>query len=65
MSIALKEARETRYWLRLITEAGLIRAELLKDLAREADELTRILAAIVFRCRRTDRWPVFIENWAF
>jgi four helix bundle protein len=45
--IALKEARETLYWLRLIEESALIRAELLTSLVAKTRELTKILGAIV------------------
>ena len=45
--IALKEARETRYWLRLIIAAELVTPPKVSGLQQEADEITRILAAIV------------------
>ncbi len=46
-SIACKEARETRYWLRLLSESGIISPEELVDLMAECNELTAILTAIV------------------
>lgn len=46
-SIACKEARETLYWLRLISEVDFIPARKLKDLATECDELIAILTTIV------------------
>jgi four helix bundle protein len=45
--IALKEARESLYWLRLIVAAELVPPRRVASLEQEADELTRILAAIV------------------
>ena len=46
MSIASKEARETRYWLRLLKESGLMNWDLSPHLA-EIEEIIRILTAIV------------------
>lgn len=40
---ALQELEETSYWLELLTESGIMKAELLIGLIREADELTAIL----------------------
>ncbi|MDR4509922.1 MAG: four helix bundle protein [Candidatus Brocadiaceae bacterium] len=47
MSIACKEARETHYWLRLLSESETISRERLADLIRESDELIAILTAII------------------
>jgi len=47
MSIANKEAGETKYWLRLIRDARLFRDGEVETLVQEADELVRILTAIV------------------
>ena len=46
-AIALKEARETLYWLRLLTATNLLPAERLTELQTECDELTRIIGAII------------------
>ncbi|MFQ4137399.1 four helix bundle protein [Nodosilinea sp. PGN35] len=46
MAIASKEARETRYWLRLLKESNLADIELRAELG-QIDELIRILTAIV------------------
>lgn len=51
-TIALKEARETHYWLRLLLAAGLVNADAIQPLIKEADEITRILGAIVTKARR-------------
>jgi four helix bundle protein len=44
MSISLKEARETNYWLRLIKRTGYITKD---DLIVESDEIMNILGAII------------------
>ena len=46
MSIALKEARETRYWLRLLQQSQLVSLDFSAQLD-SAEELVRILTAIV------------------
>ncbi len=46
MSITLKEAKETRYWLRLLRESHLVEIDVNHELAL-ADELIRILSSIV------------------
>ncbi|HSK74750.1 MAG TPA: four helix bundle protein [Pyrinomonadaceae bacterium] len=46
MSIASKEARETKYWLRLLNESNITSINVLKEL-REVDELIKILTSIV------------------
>jgi four helix bundle protein len=51
--IALKEARETHYWLRLISAAHLAEAHTLEPLLNEATELKKILGAIIVSARRT------------
>ena len=46
MTIALKEARETLYWLRLLNESDLVTVHVSSHLV-DCNELIRILAAIV------------------
>ena len=46
MSIASKEARETKYWLRLLHEAEVIEHDF-APLMRDIDEIISILTAIV------------------
>lgn len=55
MGIARSEAREARYWLRLIGGHGLLPASRLASLQQEIDELVRILTAIVKNTRRVAR----------
>jgi four helix bundle protein len=47
MGIALKEARESNYWLRLIKVSDLARGDELDYLLRESEELRKILTSIV------------------
>ena len=47
MSIALKEARETHYWLRLLSAADVVKVELVSEIQAEANEITAILTSIV------------------
>src|SRR5258707_12965901 len=51
-SIALKEARETHYWLRLLLESGDCPSETAAPRCQEADEIKRILAAIIVKTKR-------------
>ena len=46
MFIALKEANETSYWLRLLNKTGYIDDEKFSTLFNDADELISILVAI-------------------
>jgi four helix bundle protein len=50
-SIALKEARETLYWLRLIAECEIIASLRLAEITLECDELVAILTTIVKNTR--------------
>ena len=47
MKIALKEAQETRYWLRTIVESEMLVDEETKALLKEIDELVRIIHTII------------------
>ena len=47
MSIALKEANETLYWLRLLHDSGYTDDKVHSSIYGEADEITAILASIV------------------
>ena len=50
-NIALKEARETHFWLRLFTETQVVPPEKLEGLLSESNELVAILTAIVKNAR--------------
>lgn len=45
--IALKEARETNYWLRLYKSTNMVSEEKINDLLKESHEIISILTVIV------------------
>jgi four helix bundle protein len=45
LSIVVEESDETLYWLELIQETGMVKAELLRDIISEANELVAIMLA--------------------
>ncbi len=47
LKIARKEAKESKYWLRLLQELNPDLEEISKELIFEADELKKILSAII------------------
>ena len=47
MQIAYKEARETRYWLRLFHEGGLIEKKLSESFLKDCESILRILTTIL------------------
>lgn len=47
ISISLKEARETKYWLEVIKNSGLMSNQILEQLAKESDEIIAILVKSV------------------
>jgi four helix bundle protein len=51
-SIALKEARECHYWLRLLIAAKIMPEKRLAELRDEADEIKHILGSIVVRTKK-------------
>jgi four helix bundle protein len=53
MNVALREARETLYWLRLLEASRILEASAAIPLIQEADEICRILGAIVSSARGT------------
>ncbi len=46
MKIAMKESRETHYWLRLLDESSLVKNIDLADPLNECDQLSRMLTSI-------------------
>jgi len=50
--ISLKEARETKYWLRLVVAAGVVTEKSVAALRAEADEISRVIAQIVINTRK-------------
>lgn len=47
ISISYKEARETSYWLRLLTDAELLETKLSESFLKDIEELKKILASIL------------------
>jgi four helix bundle protein len=54
-NIALKEARETLYWLRLVDASGELSNGACKILLREADEIARVIASIIVKAKKGAR----------
>jgi four helix bundle protein len=52
VEIALREARECLYWLRICAALGLGNPSVVRELQGEADQLVRILTAIVVNTKR-------------
>ena len=46
MTIAYKEARETKYWIRLLNDSGLLEEVAALDLINDVEELLRIMGSI-------------------
>jgi len=53
-AIALKEARETHYWLRIIAASELVPEHRLSELLTEADEIMRVIGAIIVSAKRSE-----------
>jgi four helix bundle protein len=62
IGIALKEAGETRYWLRLIRDSNLSPKDKLFQAIAHAEELHRSLASIVKTSRGKPPLPLSIRN---
>ena len=45
MSVVVEEADETVFWLELLRDGGIMKAEQIDDLVRESNELAAIFAA--------------------
>lgn len=54
MSIVVEEADETVYWLEMIRDAEIIKAEKLSDLINEAEQVLKIMSASL-KTARTNR----------
>jgi len=46
VGISHKEARESNYWLRLLRDSGQVKEELIEDLIKESEEITKVLFSI-------------------
>lgn len=54
-SIALKEARETQYWLRLLAASEILSAKQIAPTLAEATEIVAIMTTIVKNARNEDK----------
>lgn len=52
LSISLKEAAETKYWLRLLKDSGEIEEKHIKHIIDECEEIIKILTSIINTCKR-------------
>ena len=52
-NIALKEARETKYWLRLLCASDIIPEQNIAILLKESDEISRVIAQIIINSRKS------------
>lgn len=52
LTIALREADETQYWLELLSESGVVKPQRIQDLSQECGELVAILTASVRTANR-------------
>jgi four helix bundle protein len=55
LEIALKESRETVYWLRLVEASTLVTSARINELLAESIEISRVLGAIIVSTRRNSR----------
>ena len=53
--IAYEEARESHYWLRLLRDTECLESRLAESLINDADELKKILAAIILSSRQPEK----------
>ena len=51
-AIALKEARETHYWLRLLVACNVVSQARVGNLLQEADEIMRVIGAIIVSAKK-------------
>lgn len=52
LQIAYREARETRYWLKLLKEGNLLQTKLANSFLNDCDEIIKILTAILNSLKR-------------
>ncbi|MGE5326246.1 MAG: four helix bundle protein [Deltaproteobacteria bacterium] len=51
LGIAQKEARESLYWLRLLSESGIVPRSTLESLISETEELIAVITAIIVKSK--------------
>lgn len=52
MTIALKEARETFYWLKLLETSEMLSTNQIESIKNECEEITKIIASIIVSTKR-------------
>jgi four helix bundle protein len=57
LAIARKEARESRYWLRLLRDSSLVPPSESRPLIQEAEAIIRILTAIILTSSQNNQQP--------
>ena len=62
MGIASKEARETHYWLRLVRDSQTLPSDQIQPRMKEAQELVRILTAIVKTSQKSRNPKLSIQH---
>jgi four helix bundle protein len=65
MGIASKEARETHYWLRLLRDSQTLSRDHVQLRLKEAEELIRILTAIVKTSQKSRNQKLNIQHSSF
>ena len=63
--ISLKEAKETRYWLRLLRDTDILETELANSLINDCEEILYILTAILKSSKRkwrNEKWKMKNEK---
>lgn len=55
ISISYKEARETRYWLRLLKDSGIIDLKLFNSFIKDCDELLKIIGKIQITLKKNEK----------
>jgi four helix bundle protein len=54
LSIALKEARETSYWLRILKDSGYVQPDAFISIHGECEELIRIIRSIILTSKQKE-----------
>jgi four helix bundle protein len=54
LTIALKEARETSYWLRLLKDSDYIKADAFTSIHQDCEELIKILKSIILTSQQNE-----------
>ena len=52
LTIAYKEARETKYWLKLLSECEYLEKNLFNSIYNDCDEISKILSSIIISSKK-------------